>query len=578
MNKRYLFVVLFLLLPAFSKLVIVNSQDWKFVLLSMEYAQYSNSDIVFLTDEVQADIIAKNLAGSDIVVFEDKRPILRDFDAYAKNLYGVKMDRKDFSGYADLQEYLLRIVEPKTLFIASTLEPENTIISVPLAYKQDGIVLFRSDSLFSRLTDFENIYLVGGVQRDFRKELLSVANLLGKEIQIIDEGSPYKNSLVLLDLWGKTDKVFMSTGEFLHPTIFSGNYPLVLIGQGTYPDGLIDTLKNEGVKTLLVVGTDLMGTARKLRDDSNKELGVLVEYGETYTAAGYAGTIYALTVYRLPLPRPNITISDVFYDQEQKKLYVKFSNKGDGLSYTASVLRIQKNGRTLNTITDQEVFRLWPGDDVVRVYSLDLTPYGLNGIDVNINAKYGRYEGFLVNVLDITRQISITSLLDKSVVSLEKATYDGKWLKIYVKNTGGVVAYVGGEVYLLLDGKKEAFPLTGARISSGKTGTLKLRIRMDEQEFADNEFVEVFLKYGSRQDLLIKNFTQKVLLEKVKIRLELVLLPVGLLILVLLIMGGVSRLQNRRYYRVGRRVRRLRTRVYGPSKMHLLAGARRKRR
>ncbi len=574
---KKLLLLAFLLLPAFSKLVIINSNDWRFVILSMEYAHYQGYDTVFLVDEVQADVIAKNLVGTDIVVFEDRNPILKDYDVYVRNLYGLKIDRQEFKDYRDLQEYMLRVMEPEALFIASTIEPENTIISMPIAYRKKGVVLFRSDSLFSRLGDFEEVYLVGNIRRDFRKELLSVANLLGKDITIIDEGSPYRNSLALLDEWGETDAVYLSTGEFIHPTIFTGKYPLILIGRGTYPEGLIDVLKREGIGRVFVVGTELMGTARRIRDDSNKEIATYVEYGETYTAAGYAGTVYALTVYRLPLPQPNITVTGVFYDQEQRKLYVKFSNLGDGAAYVSSVVRLQKDGSTLNSLTDSEVFTLWPGDDVVRIYSVDLAPYGLNRLEVNVDARYGRYRTFLVDRLDVTLPVTVTSVLDKSVVSLERATYDGRWLKVYVKNTGSVTAYVSGQVYLQLDGDTEEFPLQGARISPGRTGTLKLRIRLDAQELADNEFVEVYLRYGERQDLLIKSIRQKVMLEEVKIRLELVLMPVGLLMLVLLLMGAVSRMRRRRYYRVGRRVRRLRASVMGPSKMHLLAGARRRR-
>ena len=254
--RKSLLLIIFLLLPVLSQVVIVNSNDWRFVLLSMEYAHYENADVYFLVSESQADILAKNLVGEGIVVFEDKNPIVDDYAYYLKALYGLDPESKDFRDYRDLQDYLMKVLSPETLFVASDIEPENTLVSIPFAYKEKGIVLFPSSSLFSKLSDFNDIYIIGSIARDYKRELMAIASLLDKRIEIIDRGSPYSNSLALLDDWGATNKLYLSTGEFLEPTLLDGSYPLVLVGSEGYNDGFINILNKQGVETVFVIGTE----------------------------------------------------------------------------------------------------------------------------------------------------------------------------------------------------------------------------------------------------------------------------------------------------------------------------------
>ncbi|MBR9680863.1 MAG: hypothetical protein GOU98_03510 [Candidatus Altiarchaeota archaeon] len=565
MRKLWL-LAFFLMLPGIAGLNIINSNDWKFVLLVMEYSHYQGDDVIFLLTESQSEIIAANLVGEGITVYEDLRnPVVKDYSAFLKAIHSIDASRKDFRDYKEFQEFMFKALTPETLFVASTLEPENTLVSIPLAYKKKGLVLFPTSSLFSRLTDFNEIYLVGGIERDFRRELLSVAALIEKPVNIVDQGSPYKNSLVLLDEWGTSEVLYISTGGFLEPTLLNGDYPLVLTGRDTYSDDFLKILKNMEVNRIFVIGAELMNVARRIRDGSNQEIAVIVKYGETYTSAGYSGTIYALSVYQIPIPQPNVTLSNVLYDPEDGRLYVKYGNYGDGLAYVSSITRIAKDGETLTSLSDDEVFLLWPGDEVVRVFTIDLTEYGLNNLDVNIDARFGRYPDFLVNVLDITAPITVTRVLDSSSIDLERATYDGSWLRVYVRNIGAVDAFVSGQAELFLDGATENFQLTGLRLNSGKTGVLKLRIRLDEEDIDNNQFVNILIKHGERQDLLIKTIRQRAQLEIIEIRLELLIGPSLALLFLIALVAVVNRMRKRRYYRASRRIRKLKTRMLTPT-------------
>jgi|GEM_PF-4733008 len=562
--RKLTILMFFLLLPGLAKVNIINSNDWRFVLLVMEYSHYQGDDVIFLLSESQSEIIGANLVGDGITVYEDlKNPVVKDYGYFLKTVHGVDSTTKEYKDYKEFQEFMFKALSPETLFVASTLEPENTLVSIPLAYKKKGLVLFPTSSLYSRLADFSEIYMVGGIERDFRRELLSVAALIKKDVNIIDQGSPYKNSLALLDEWGDTDILYISTGGFLEPTLLNGDYPLILTGSDTYSSGFLDVLKKIGVKRVFVVGAELMNVARAIRDGSNKEIAVIVKYGETYTSAGYAGTIYALSTYQIPIPQPNVTLSNVLYDSEDGKLYVKYGNYGDGLAYVSSAVRISRDGKTLTSLTDDEVFLLWPGDEIVRVFTIDLTDYGLKNLDAVIDARFGRYQDFLVNTLDITAPITVTRVLDSSSIDLERLTYDGSWLRVYVRNIGAVDAYVGGQVTLFLDGDDENFQLSGLKLGPGKTGVLKLRIRLDDTDIENNQFANLILKYGERQDLLVNTIRQRAQLEIVKIKLELVAGSALALLFLIVAVAVVNRVRKRRYYRSGRRIRKLKTRVLG---------------
>jgi hypothetical protein len=320
-----------------------------------------------------------------------------------------------------------------------------------------------------------------------------------------------------------------------------------------------------GVETVEVVGAELMGIARRIRDDSNKKISVLGLWGQAFTQGGTAGTPLAVDTFKIPIPEPNVTVTEVIYDPESQMVYIRYANNGDGIAYISALTRIGKNDQTIVTISDDELFLLWPGEEIIRTYSVDLIGSGISNLEANVYAKFGRYTDFLVYVLDTVLPVTVTKVVDDSSIILERVTYDGSYLRVYVKNVGIVNAYIAGQANLVFDGQPEAFPLSGILLSTGRTGVLKVKLTLNEAELAENEFVEVLLRFGERQDMMIHFLKQKAVLEIIKVRLELLAMPVIALFLILLLSSIVTRMKRRKYYKASRRIRSMKTNLIAMS-------------
>ncbi|MBR9682002.1 MAG: hypothetical protein GOV00_04365, partial [Candidatus Altiarchaeota archaeon] len=122
--------------------------------------------------------------------------------------------------------------------------------------------------------------------------------------------------------------------------------------------------------------------------------------------------------------------------------------------------------------------------------------------------------------------------------------------------------YVGGYVQVELDGELQDLLLPTTRIPFGKTDTLRTKIDMTRDEADDNNIVNVVLRHGEQSDLMIKYTEALVEMEQVRINIALFLIPVGVLLLILLAIVLVDHLRRRRYYRVSRKIKRIRKKTF----------------
>jgi len=551
-----------LLATAFSEVLVVNSLDWKAVFLGMEYAHYKGYEMKFLVSPLQADNLAKAIQREDVTVIETNRAVFPGYAQYLRNLYGVSVNEMKFKDPREIQEFLIKEIAPKVVFVVSDTEPENALVAVPLAYKKEGLVLFDDDSVINNLGNFNLIYLIGNVRRDFRRDVLAVAQVLDKVVEVINEGSPYANSLRLLEEWGRAERVILTSGRYIEQTVMEGEYPILLIGSRELPAGFVQMLQKKGIRLVFVVGGELMDAASKIREGSNRTIGVLVKYAESYAQAG-AGVMQTLTTYPLPIPTPNITFTKVLYDPTAKKLYITLTNLGDGLAYVFSITQILSDGEAVSTIRDEEIFTVWPGEQLTRSYAIDLSTYNYSGLEALLTARFGRYKDFMVNVLEQRKKIEVGAVIDRSQIELTKATYDGVNLKLFITNIGPVTAYVSGYVVVKLDGKPAELPIPVTKIAPGEKRAINIKVIMTQSEIEDNRVIDAVIRYGERQDLLVKVLHVKVEVEYVKINLMLFAIPLILLIMLILLVAVIDRLRRRRYYRVARRIRRVRREILG---------------
>ncbi|MBR9682039.1 MAG: hypothetical protein GOV00_04580, partial [Candidatus Altiarchaeota archaeon] len=464
--RKYLLsglLFVFLMSTAFSETLVVNSMDWRSVFLGMEYAHNMNYDIRFISSPFQAETLARTLPKENVTVLEMRDPILPGYSQYLRNLHGVYSSELKFRDAADFQDYMMDTFQPKVLFFVSEAEPENAVISLPIAYKKNGFVFFQQNNLLGRLGEVNLIYLVGNIRRDFRRNVLSVSTVLDSIVEIINEESPYSNSVHFLDMWGRTDEAILTSGDILERTIFEADMPVLLVGLNDYSAGFIELLKDRTIDKVFLVGSTLLQVGQKIRDDSDKEIATLIKYGESKVTGGVS-EVNALTVYELPIPEPILNFTRAIYDPSAKKLYVTILNLGDGIAKTIGIHPIISDENVVVTVRDEDVFTIWPGEEVTTSYSVDLSSYQPDSLSVILSARFGRYRDFMVKYIEDEKAVDVRRIGDRSEIEVTKATYDGTYIRIFVDNIAPVDIYVGGYVQVELDGELQDLLLPTTRI------------------------------------------------------------------------------------------------------------------
>ncbi|MBR9679905.1 MAG: hypothetical protein GOU99_02555 [Candidatus Altiarchaeota archaeon] len=555
--RRSAFLLFLLLIPTFAGTAVINSNDWREVLAGMQLAKLEGHEVRFLVSVRQADVLAQNLPPNNVTVIETSNPIMQDYANYLENAYDIETNELLFRNYREIQNHILRYYEPSSIAFISEYEPENAVLSLPMMFRESGVVFVSEPSIFSRMGVVEKIYIIGHLQRDHQRTILSTAGALGKSVKIINQGSPYANGLAVLDVWGRTDKAILTTGEFFETTLSDGSHPVLLVGKEQYPEGLIESLDTAGINQVYVIGSDLLSVAQKIREDSGRTIGVMVKYGEGYLQAGTFSEVLALTIFQIPMPQPNITFTRAIYDSTTNKLYITLFNQGDGAAYFLTNLQIAQNGSVVSSIRDNEMILIWPGEEVTQTFTIDLASIGSENMTAILNGKYGRFEDFLVKTIEQERPIEFGVLEDNSNIEMIRATYDGTWIRVYIKNIAGVTAYVSGYVELTLDGELRDFYGGDLKIESGKTGVLKVKIELTEEDLLANSIIPVNLRYGEKRSLLVKTLKQYLELEVVKFNLMLIVgIAIPLLITMLLIVL-MRRRERSKYYKVRKRFRKI---------------------
>ena len=554
-------MLLFMMNAVFCETLVVNSMDWRSVFLGMEYAHYMGYDINFISSPYQAGSLALTLPKTNVTVLEMKDPIMPGYSQYLRNMHGIYSSELKFRDSADFQEYLMDTFQPKVLFFVSEAEPENAVISLPIAYKKNGFVFFQQNSLIGRMGEVNLIYLVGNIRRDFRRNVLSVSTVLDTIVEVVNEESPYSNSLHFLNMWGRTNEVILTSGDILEKTIFEAEMPVLLVGVRDYSAGFIDTLHEKGIDKVFLIGSKLLQVGSKIREDSSRTIFPLIKYGESKVMGG-ASQVNALTVYELPIPTPVLNFTRVVYDPAAKKLYVTLWNLGDGISKTMGVHPVMSEGKVVATVRDDDVFTIWPGEEVTTSYSVDLSSYRPESLSAILSARFGRYKDFMVDYIEDEKPVEVRRVGDRSEIEVTKATYDGTYIRIFVDNIAPVDVYVGGYVQLELDGATQDLLLPTTRIPYGKSATLRTKVDMTREEADSNHIVNVILRHGEQSDLMIKYTEAQVEMEQVRINLALFLIPVAVLLLLLLAIVVADHLRRRRYYRVSRKIKEVRRRTF----------------
>jgi len=300
--------------------VVINYKDWQEVYSGSLYASLKGVDFHYVVEETQGLQLYKDVLNrqkKNVLLIQGKNPVLF---GYKKNLEDIGLSVETESGDDGRETSLLlarrAVIELNvTNFIIIDDDLGYTSIAVaPYAIITKSTVIYADRNNVDEVTDFLNSVkvdslLLYGKTDGTIKEALSAYNPT-----IIDTDDKFNDNMRIMERFlrlSPTKQVILTSGDFLEPTFFSNEFPVLLVGSSNLPDKVVEFLQDQDMKTTIVVGYELGQNAVQIRERTG--LRVFLKYGQ-----GRGGQLYALDIYPIPSHNPKIDIREIRYNTATK--------------------------------------------------------------------------------------------------------------------------------------------------------------------------------------------------------------------------------------------------------------------
>lgn len=504
-----------MLFPAVSeaRTVVVNSHDWIDVYSGLLYARLSGSPSLFMTSNKYVTVLPKILPDGDQLLIIESEQV-----PYFANLAGT-MRRQGYDpstifsrgGYA-LNLELAKQLNLNKFIIVDPTYGFNAVSVAPYAVATNAFVLFAEDknidqvfTFLSSLPKVEKLTIYGQVSDAVMQKLS------GFSPEVINTGHRYKDNIEILNrffqLNPRTQQAVLTSGEFLENEIVGGE-PVILVGRERVLQNTIAFVKNSNLKTAVLIGNELTGSAKMLKDETGIPVFVKVGQGVPMGTAAYE-PIKALDMFFLPMLVIQIDFGYAQYNTVDKTLELVYRNRGSRafLSGTISVLA---GDQTIQTIGDKEVQRLERNETRGFRYEIDLSEYAAQNINLtaDILTIYGESPEIMDRAIATKVPIRFSTANDQCDLKLESVTFDERTQRISVTldNPSEVDCYASiNLIDMIINDEKQLVNYPGqALIPAGSSETFKIKQRMTPVDIADNPTVHARILYGSQDGLLFK--------------------------------------------------------------------------
>jgi hypothetical protein len=521
----FLLLILFLLDQAKATVVVINSQNWEDVYSGILYAKLNNMNAYFLTSSNPSGLL-KLLSDNEIILIESKSPFLPNFKSLLEN-NKYKVTMKEISDSSDLS------IDSQNVYVIGKENYQAALLLAPLARVENSWVYIVDDNNINIVLpklQGKNVILVGYLKRSIKDALEKY-----KKEEII-EPNKFKLSLSIAERFLQkkpTTQVLIVDGRSMEDEMFQGHSPLILVGPNLLPKETFSWLLNKGIKTCVVIGSELTYVGEQIRAQSNKTIGVLIKFGQ----ATYGSPVYALSMFPLPTPELKLEVSSIIYDPLTKKLYIIFKNSGNIGLFELTSFKILSGAREITSSGDEKPTFIGVGESFVATYSISIPPEELaNNLTVELFVSYGESQDSLDLYLTnagkfgppLTKNLEIKEIKDDSLLNITKITYYKNYGRIGVE----VINVVNISTYFVVKipgirVQGVPTPISSEMSFIGKgTKEIFIPVKLDEIDIKENSNLRVILTYGENKDALLKILDVSLPLE-----VSSGLLPTGLFIL-----------------------------------------------
>lgn len=518
--------------------VVINSRDWTDVYSGMLYAQILEQDGNYLIEETRGLILLNSLdiTKNEVLLIESSN------NAYKKN-YDNDLESRGFSvekldNYDNLNLELATDIqeEIKTVLVMDQQYSYNSVPLAAYAGANKGYVLF---------ADSDNIDDVEALISDIDPQELIIYGFVDREVVtglqdyspiIINQGDKYSNNIELLKLYEeKNDFVqyILAGGDVIEPGFFVGNSPVMLIGESSIPETIIDYFKESDVKHAVLIGNDQLALAKQLKDQA--DMSVMVKF-----AKGINQVQYTLDTIQLPTLDYRPIISEIVYNSITEELIITIENAGDSPVMTRlSINLLDQDNISIGSFGDEDVVFI-PGNGVAtRTYDASLNDLENELITARLDLLYGEEPRSLDSLLIDFFPVSFISFSDNTKIEIIDFYYDKTISRfiVIIENIGDETAYATAFIdnFVLNERIQRLGTDNIERLTPGDQAQIKIKAKLAPEDIENNEEVEVKIRYGAQRNFLIK-LKEETMDMKIKDNAGLYIIIGGTLLLIIILL------------------------------------------
>ncbi len=526
--KKTLLIITLLLLSVASvsaEQVIINSNDWRDVIVGLQYAASIGDRGRFVVSEEQGQALISELGDDkDILLITGNDQIMPGMRSLLIS-QGYTVDELESKDPVQLSHDLALQANTTSLVVISDDYGYDAISVANYANIRGSSVVFASDETKFLIEDKnpEELLLYGQIPsavyddiQEFNPIIINNQDRFEDNFELVKRFIEFENQSTLL----------LTNGEFIEEQLVTDNKPVLFTGRQTVPDEVIDLLKEQDFRIGIIIGNSLAPNAHYIKESA--QMSIFIKF-----AKGKNQQQVSLDTFPLPVPNPLLQISDSEYDQTTRKLFVTYQNPGDVPTYFSGSFKTPSG-----TVEDKQIVFIEAGTYKTVAYDSE-PPQG----DINYTIFFGAYPA----TLDLMLQGFITPKLvridDKSNVTVTDASYDTTKQRfvITIDNNGGVPSYVLTElVDVRIGGNKMRLGASVEQISAGRQKKVYIPAVLSEKDIERNKEIRVELFFGERENTLIKEYKRTFAFKTSSSISSYTLLLVGgvLLIIILVVLFG----------------------------------------
>lgn len=526
--KKFVFsivVLLSLILLAKDSLaiVLINSKDWRDAYLGLLYSYYTHEKPYIITNLGEADL-ASRIAKSQskiIIIESEKEPVVKNYQKFLE-LRGIETS-KIKTLYSEtpylFQLEIAKFIHPTCYIVVPSDFSYDAISAMPYALLNNCTIIFWNENyrnaLLSLIKNQNNVMFFGTFdERPWR--------LVNRNLTIINENNFFANNKEMVKMvidWYKNHNkkfwVVLTNAKYIEEGYLLEKMPIMIFDNNI--KNTVQFLKQNDVKLVEVIGPEMVNYGQQIRDMSNKTIGVVAKVARTFTGIpGLTGKVYTMKVLLVDAPNPNLQIENVYFDNENQKVYILFKNTGNTrvLFYTPSV-RLLDGNVEIFSLNDDQIYSIYPNSYFTLILE---TSHKLTRIPDNLKAEvytiydYQKPLNYYVKHGSETPpaiyNVTTINLSDSSSIKIISIDYNTKteMIEIKIQNIGNKTVYVLPQITNFFYSNDNT-TLTAENYTEIKPSEIKkieIPGYLTKDELIKNKEINSIIYFGANYPLLTK--------------------------------------------------------------------------